>query len=310
MPAGSTVVTGDGFALTIVSATFNATAAVMNRNRFNDPPADGNIFTIARVRVQNVGGDANTEMNVSNYRFNLVGSSSVRFSQSEHGCGVIPNELNLSLFLGGTGEGNVCFEIPKSETDLILFYQEPRSWSSLGQTSRKWMMVANPASVEAVRVGDVSLEPSPGREIGYFRTNPIPPGMAVESGDGFAFTVVSATFNATAAVMNRNRFNDPPADGNIFTIARVRVQNVGGDANTEMNVSNYRFNLVGSSSVRFSQSEHGCGVIPDELNLSLFLRGTGEGNVCFEIPQSETDLILIYEPRFSDAADRRWMKLP
>ena len=279
----------------------------MNENRFNDPPADGNIFTIARVRVQNVGGDANSENELSKFDFALVGSSAVKFSTLEHSCGVIPDNLNVSLFLGGIGEGNVCFEIPQSETDLILIYEPSRD-----AAGRRWMTLTNPVSVEAARVVDTSLEPSPGQEIGHFRTNPIPPGMAVESGDGFTFTVVSATFNATAAVMNENPFSDPPADGNIFTIARVRVQNVGGDANSEINLSYSDFALVGSSAVKFSWLGHSCGLlIPDELDVSLFPGGIGEGNVCFEIPQSETDLILIYEPLFSlDAADRRWMKLP
>ena len=247
------------------------------------------------------------EMNVSDFRFRLVGSSSVRFSQLEHGCGAIPDRLDVSLFLGGIGEGNVCFEIPESETDLVLFY-EPSF--SLGAAERRWMTLANPASVEAARSVDVSLEPLPNRTSGHFRTNPIPPGMTVESEGGFALTIVSVTSNATDIVMNESRLNDPPSDGNIFTMARLRVQNVGGDANVEMNVSNFRFGLVGSSSVRFSQLEHGCGAIPDILDVSLFLGGIGEGNVCFEIPESENDLVLFYEPSFSfNAAERIWLKV-
>ena len=93
-------------------------------------------------------------------------------------------------------------------------------------------------------------------------------------------------------------------------MARLRVQNVGEDANSEIDLNEFYFALVGSSGVKFSTFEHSCGVIPNELDVALFPGGIGEGSVCFQIPQSETDLILIYEPLFSlDAAERRWLSL-
>ena len=312
-PAGSTVVTGDGLALTIVSVNLDASDMALNESVHNDPPGAGNRFVMARVRVQNVGGYVNIETYVSGSHFDLVGSSTVELSWYKQTCGVIPDELNIASFLGGIGEGNVCFEIPESETDLTLIHHSPCPFGSC-PPDRRWLEFANPDIVEAPRVVDASLSPSPGQAPGYFRTNPAPPGTTVEAKDGAALTVLSVNPDAAAAVMNEHWFNKPPAKGNRFVMARVRVQNVGGDMNSEIN--DFQFDLAGSSAVMFMEFEDSCGVIPNALSAALFPGGIGEGNVCFEIPESETDLTLIYDPLIYDpetshhfAEERRWLTL-
>ena len=312
-PAGSTVVTGNGLALTIVSVNLDAADIALNESVHNDPPGAGNRFVMARVRVQNVGGHVNIETYVGDSHFDLVGSSTVELSWYKQTCGVIPDELNAALFRGGIGEGNVCFEIPESETDLTLIHQSPCPFG-LCVPDRRWLEFANPDVVEAPRIVDASLAPSPGQAPGYFRTNPAPPGTTVEAKDGAALTVLSVNPDAAAAVMNEHWFNEPPAKGNRFVMARVRVQNVGGDANSE--ISDFQFDLVGSSAVMFMEFEDSCGVIPNALYAALFPGGIGEGNVCFEIPESETDLTLIYDPRIYDPEtslrldeERRWLTL-
>ena len=306
VPAGFSVTASDGLALTIVSATLDATSIVHDANRFNNPPSMGNRFTMVRVRVQNIGGSANSETDIGNFQFRLVGSSATLFSPFEHSCGVIPDELSLKLFKGGTGEGNVCFEIPEAESDLILLYEPLFSFD---ETNRRWLQAAEPDSVEPIQSVEVSLTPTPGQSPGHFRTRPMPPGETVTTSDGLALTIVSATLDATSMVHDANRFNDPPSMGNRFTMVRVRVQNIGGSANSETDIGNFQFRLVGSSATLFSPFEHSCGVIPDELSLKLFKGGTGEGNVCFEIPEAESDLILLYEPSFSfDETVRRWLR--
>ena len=77
----------------------------------------------------------------------------------------------------------------------------------------------------------------------------------------------------------------------------------------ESDIAQRDFRLVGSSAIIFSSFEQSCGVIPDDLDAELFLGGMVEGNVCFEIPESETDLILFYDPFFG-SAERRWMRMP
>lgn len=301
-PAGSTVVTGDGAALTILSVNLNATDVVLNENSFNDPPDAGNRFVIARIRAQNVGDDPNKEISVRDSYFDIVASG----SKFDDGCGAIPDELSVKLFAGGIGEGNVCFEIPESATDLALIHEPLLDWSN---RNRRWLTLANPDNVEVPRVVAVSLTPSPEQSPGYFRTNPIPPGMTVETDDGLTFTIVSVNPDATDDVVNADpMYNSPPSEGNRYVMARVRVQDIGGEVNRETDIEgDSDFALVGSSAVKFSWPKYTCGIIADELNVGLFLGGVAEGNVCFEIPESETDLILFYDRE--SVSDRRWMTL-
>ncbi len=308
MPPGTTVETDDGLAFTIVSVNPDATDAVLNADpMYNKPPADGNRFVMARVRVQNVGGDVNSETAIdSDSDFALVGSSAVKFSWFRNSCGIIPSKLNIGLFLGGAAEGDVCFEIPQSETDLVLIYDS--SIFRANAAERRWLTLANPEGIEAVRVVDAPLEPSPGQEIGHFRTNPVPPGTWVETDDGLRLAAISVNPNATDAVMSEGAWVDPPAEGNRFFMARVRAENVGGDADRETDIAYPKFKLVGSSAVKFTGTS--CDEIPDELSADLFLGGVAEGNTCFEIPQSETDLILFYDPDPWSESERRWMRLP
>ena len=70
--------------------------------------------------------------------FRLVGSSATLFSPFEHSCGVIPDELEVKLFRGGVGEGNICFEVPVTESEMILVYD--RLWS-LDDSNRRWLIV-------------------------------------------------------------------------------------------------------------------------------------------------------------------------
>ena len=299
-PAGSTVVTDHGLALTILSVTLDATDEVLDYHSLNDRLKKGYRYAMARLRVQNVNvnDDANRSRDLKGGDFVLVGWSAVVNDSSSTRSSVIrrepspssriPDRLDVELFPGGIGEGNVMFIIPESETDLVLRYDRSR-----------WLAFANPDSVEAPRVVDVSLEASPGQAPGHFRTNPIPPGTTVVTDYGQALTILSVTPDATDEVLNYNSRNDPPKEGYRYAMARLRVQNVGENVNASMSVGYNHFGLVGASAVNYSSG--GCGVIPDPFPHSflggedrLFPGGIYEGNVCFNIPDSETDLVLRY----------------
>ena len=66
--------------------------------------------------------------------------------------------------------------------------------------------------------------------------------------------------------------------------------------------------LVGSSRVVYTTLENTCGLIPDELRGEIFGGGRLQGNICFEIPLTEEELVLIHEPGFG-AESRRYLSL-
>ncbi len=130
--------TEGGIALTVVSVNLDATAAVLTENQFNDPASVGNRFVIVRMRAQNVDGSVQEEYSIDEFDFRLTSSSAIIHSPFEHSCGIIPEELSIDFFQGGTGEGNVCFQIGTDESDLILFYDPLFSFSNEG---RRWLAV-------------------------------------------------------------------------------------------------------------------------------------------------------------------------
>ena len=69
----------------------------------------------------------------------------------------------------------------------------------------------------------------------------------------------------------------------------------------------YAFELIGERRLVYTFTE-GCGLIPDELRGEIFPGGQTEGNVCFEIPVTEGELLLIHQPGYT-AEDRRFLWL-
>ncbi len=150
-PAGTSVLTDGGLAITNVNA--NATAAVIAANSFNDSPAAGNRFVLITVRVQIVDGSTLDETSVSQSDFKLVGGQGRIFDYSNDSCGtfpVLPDSLDFSRFQGASGAGNMCFEVPVTESDLVLFNDPLYSFTS-NAAARRWLIVENPTSIEPLR---------------------------------------------------------------------------------------------------------------------------------------------------------------
>ena len=315
-PPGRYVESADGLmALTLVSVNMDADFSEFFESYDPNAPysrvAEGNRLAAARVRVQNIGGDVNSALIIEG-GFTLVGSSSVEFYHS----GCRESFQSPALFLGGIAEVDVCFEMQESETDLVLIHTSPDPPRQPGrirtptlEEPRRWLAFANPDVVEAARVVEAPMEPSPGLAAGLSRSNPAPPGASAYNPWGMAISIVSANLDAAAEILAENPSNTPPAEGSRFVTARARIEWVGGNASDITPVDIVPFNLVGSSSVGFSAIDNSCGALPDELPYIELSGGeAAELDVCFEIPESETGLILFYGPPNEESA--RWMRMP
>lgn len=158
----------------------------------------------------------------------------------------------------------------------------------------------------------VSLpEPPPG--LGS-RGNPVPFETALEvrnsETDHWEVSVLETTPDATAAVLEENRFNDPPEAGNQFFIAKVRAKYLGPDS-TSFDGS-LRLKALGDGGVVYTTFANSCGVIPNGLpNPELFTNGTIEGNVCWQIAYADVDSLLMMLDRefLSTEGNRVWFSL-
>lgn len=304
-PPGQTVMTPDGFALTVVSVNSDAWDIIHEENKFNDPPPPGFRDYLVEVRVENVGGSAIEETRVADSDFSMVGSFAIIYSPFEHGCGVIPNGLDSDLFLGATAQGNVCMQLPTEETDIIMFYEPLFSFEG---NTRRWMMADQPDSVQPV-VGVSAVPPiDQSARLGTSRSNPAPPGSILLTGSGLSFSVTSITRDAQQIISSENQFNDPPKDGRRFLLLTLEVENIEG-GQQEINVSKSDFRIVGSKGQLLTAFAHGCGLIPNELFGSLFEGGKLSGNICFEVDSTEADFQLAFDPFSLDGEARRWLSL-
>ena len=218
MPFGTTVeVRGerdtDHWEITVLGTTPNATSIVLDENRFNDPPEEGNQFYIVRVRAKYLGPDS-TSFRASS-RLRALGDEGVVYTTFGDSCGVIPDELNSyrELFTGGQEEGNECWQIASTDADSLVMILEPesrggeRTWFSLaagGQSSSTPQPTATPTNVDRVIPADTPTPAPPTPTPGPIST----PAELVErvkdgvvkvnaglfsSGSGFIFDVEETT---------------------------------------------------------------------------------------------------------------------
>ncbi|MCH7810208.1 MAG: hypothetical protein IH863_06485 [Chloroflexi bacterium] len=123
MPAGQTLLVPEGWELTILDFTPDATQEVLDENQFNDPPAPGMRFSIVRVRTKNVSA-GNPDDHDLTFALRMVGSENIGYSTFASSCGVIPDSFIFKpddLFQGGSLDGNICYETAVGETDFTIF---------------------------------------------------------------------------------------------------------------------------------------------------------------------------------------------
>ena len=126
----------DHWEITVLSIQPDATDAVLSHNRFNDPPGAGNQFYMVTIRNKYLG-PGSTEF--GRKRPNALGVGGVVYDGSSNDCDSIPNGLpNPELFMGGTIEGNVCWEIASSDADSLVmiidaddYRNDDRAWFAL-----------------------------------------------------------------------------------------------------------------------------------------------------------------------------------
>jgi uncharacterized protein DUF4352 len=144
---------------------------------------------------------------------------------------------------------------------------------------------------------------------GTSREEAVPSGDTVRTLDLEA-TVIEMNLDATEEVLAQYEFAEQPAPGNRYVLITVRVRHAGGGPET-LTVSSSDFKITGSGNILYDNfNDHSCGFIDGELRGELFAGGELEGHVCFQVPQSETALILVADPFFSfEDSDRRYLAL-
>ncbi|MBC7224621.1 MAG: hypothetical protein H5T59_10190 [Anaerolineae bacterium] len=111
--------------LTVLGFDDDAWPEVRAANPFNEPPAEGKRMVMVRLRIRNVDSPQEPATWLNMYAA-LLGSYQrpwTPFGEASW-CGVVPESLDVvELYHGGEAEGNLCFQIPADEIDLLLRYE-------------------------------------------------------------------------------------------------------------------------------------------------------------------------------------------
>jgi hypothetical protein len=229
------------------------------------------------------------------FRLRALGASAVTKTTFGNSCGVIPDDLpDPEVFAGGVVSGNVCWEIPSSDALSMLLYDDP----FLGEMGTTFLSMIPPGQPVPPVAGPPPLAPLPAT--GATRGNPVLRGTVVPFAGGWNVQILSVTPNATSLVLAENQFNDAPAAGHQFFLARVSAT-YAGEAQARFDGS-FRLRVVGDSGVVLTTFSNSCGVIPDDLpDPEVFPGGTIVGNLCWEVPTTDVaGLVALDRPFLAD----------
>lgn len=138
------------------------------------------------------------------------------------------------------------------------------------------------------------------------RENPAPLGTEVKVGDNWRVAVVDIVEDAWPIIREENMFNEPPAEGHQFVMARLKFTYVGNESGTPW--LDLMTGYLGANGVLYWRGgDTSCGVIPDPIYDvdELFPGASAEANVCWSVPSSAVKGGLIAVEEFLSSDDTR-----
>jgi hypothetical protein len=159
--------------------------------------------------------------------------------------------------------------------------------------------------------GDDEDEETPVTGPGSSRDEALPLGESIDV-ESIRYTVIEADLDAAAQLETLSDFPSTPEPGRRVVLARVRAEHIGEESDDSIEVYESDFSITGSNNVLYSSFDEGvsCGFVEDTLSGEMFAGGELEGYVCFQVPEDETELLLVIEPSLSfDNEGRRFLAL-
>jgi hypothetical protein len=144
---------------------------------------------------------------------------------------------------------------------------------------------------------------------GSSRDEPVPLGDSIDV-ESLRYTIQNVNLDANLETVSE--FPSTPAAGRRVVLARILAEHIGEDGDESVQVYESDFSLTGSNNVLYDSfdDETSCGFLDESLGGEMFPGGEVDGYVCFQVPEDETDLLLVVEPSFSfNDEGRRFLAL-
>ena len=158
--------------------------------------------------------------------------------------------------------------------------------------------------------------PTPNTAVGFSRSNPAPMGTTVDLQFQYLYKTYYAQITVTQVVrgsqawsmlQEANMFNDPPAEGFEYVVAKIRFEYYQGPtSDTQFSVSPVNFKAISSSGVTYDSS---FAVDPDpSLTTSLYPGASHEGWATYQVALSDSNPLLAFAREY-DGTGGVWFSL-
>ncbi|KAA3665389.1 MAG: hypothetical protein DWQ04_00850 [Chloroflexi bacterium] len=273
--------------------------AVLAANQFNDPPPDGWEYLLVRYRVrslyagedkESLGLHVSGDGNVLHYSFN---SSAVS-----------PDPMLETYLPGGAeSEGWEAYLIQIGEENLIVMvddvsnYEEPEQYIALAEGNR---VTVNEELLNSITPTLVGTDPS----------EPAPVGLVITTEDWqLSILELYSGEGAWNRIIEANQFNDPPQEGLVYILVKMRLRYIGLEESGELvHLHSDLFTLIDNDGNRYDVPSI---VEPEpELDGRLFPGGTLEGWMVLQAPESIIpESRLLFKPRTNSVDNLRYLSL-
>lgn len=271
----------------------DAVQAIANANQFNEPPKPGFEYLIANIMLKNVSDKQDAQSVDFGVDLRVTGDKNVVYSRASV---VPPKQLEGELFAGGAAEGQIVFEVPIDEKNLMFIVDEMMSFDS---DARRFLAIDQDAWI----VPDPSLREIKPTELGSRRDNPAKIGDILIAGP-WEFQVVEAVRGDKAAELakNANMFNEPAPEGQEYIAVKLKARYLGNDEpDRRDNIDGSYLKITGENNVVY---ESPMIVAPEPaLDAYLYAGGETEGWRVLSASKGEKGLMVIFEPPLSFSSD-------
>lgn len=284
IPVGETAVTGR-FAVTILETLRGDAAwqAVHLANLYNAPAPEGWEYLLVKMRVANQDSGEDKQY----VALNVTGDGRVLHFDFDSGVVSPDPALETNLSGGVESEGWEAYRIRQGEGNLILVVDDQANY----ETPPTYMAIDEGASVTVDPSISLALSPT---EWGLDRAHPVPFGQTA-TGEDWQIIVedVIDGDQAWEMVLDANQFNDPPPDGWMYWVIKVRVRFIGL-VDGEQTITKNAFSLLTNSGEELPAP---IVVSPEpELFFDLYAGGEVAGIIVLQAPAEAKNLTLYFDP--------------
>lgn len=273
--------------------------ALQAANQFNDPPGDGWEYVLVRYRIRNTSRNAEKQ----SLDFHLTGSAHALYPS--YRAGVVEPDPALETYLpgGATSEGWEAYRVRAGESNLMVVLEDNGAYSD------PYWFVALEEGAAVFRDAALldNLTPSLG---GTEPSEPLPlTEMATTPDWQVSVQEVVSGNRAWEVVIAANQFNDPPEDGMMYVLARVRLHFIG-DNELGLYISGYSSSFIMLDEEGLPHETASVSGLEPELLGELFSGGALEGWLAFQAPQGDLgNTVLLFQPRENTVENLRYLSL-